>query len=222
MTSVSSTASSSSTSSATKSLTSSATIAGNFDTFLKLLTTQLKNQDPSSPLDTNQFTQQLVQFSSVEQQLKSNDLLTTLVKNANTGTAASAAGYLGATITADGSKATLSDGQAKWSWNAARAASKATITIQDASGATVYSKTASIDAGDGSFTWDGRSTDGALRTSGNYTLKIDATDASGSPVTVSTSVSGKVDSVDLSGSEPVLTLGTTKVPLSSVKTLSRL
>ena len=55
------------------------TIAGNFQTFLTLLTTQLKNQNPLDPLDTNQFTSQLVQFARVEQQLKSNDQLSSLV-----------------------------------------------------------------------------------------------------------------------------------------------
>src|ERR1700675_2201733 len=54
-------------------------LAGNFDTFLKLLTTQLQNQDPLSPLDTNQFTQQLVEFASVEQQVNMNSNLQTLI-----------------------------------------------------------------------------------------------------------------------------------------------
>src|SRR5690348_5514945 len=72
------TASSGTTGTATKSI-DTAEIASNFTQFLQLLTTQLKNQDPLSPMDTNQFTQQLVEFSQVEQQLKTNDSLTTLV-----------------------------------------------------------------------------------------------------------------------------------------------
>src|SRR5262249_10208809 len=54
-------------------------LAGNFDEFLKLLTTQLQHQDPLSPLDPNQFTQELVQFSSVEQQIQTNTSLSTLI-----------------------------------------------------------------------------------------------------------------------------------------------
>jgi len=73
------TSSSSGSSGSTLSSTTDATLAGNFQTFLTLLTTQLQNQNPLDPLDTNQFTQQLVQFASVEQQLKTNDQLTTLV-----------------------------------------------------------------------------------------------------------------------------------------------
>ena len=78
------------------------TIAGNFDTFLQLLTTQLKNQNPLDPLDTNQFTQQLVQFSSVEQQLKTNDYpVGPGGSNANT-VQTSAVNYIGKTVTASG------------------------------------------------------------------------------------------------------------------------
>src|ERR1041384_4500918 len=81
---------------------SKAVLAGNFDTFLQLLTTQLKNQNPLDPLDTNQFTQQLVQFAGVEQQLKTNDFLASLVQaNANT-TNSNAVNYIGKTVTASG------------------------------------------------------------------------------------------------------------------------
>jgi flagellar basal-body rod modification protein FlgD len=201
--------------------TSKKTIAGNFDTFLQLLTTQLQNQNPLDPLDTNQFTQQLVQFSSVEQMLKTNDLLTTLVTASTADRAASAAGYLGATITADGSTTAMADGKASWTWTSPRAATKATISVIDKSGATVYTQTGAIDAGAGSFTWDGRTNDGSMYNDGEFTLKIDAQDASGQPVTVSTEISGKVDAVDLSGDVPILKVGGLSVALDKVKTLTR-
>jgi flagellar basal-body rod modification protein FlgD len=197
------------------------TIAGNFDTFLQLLTTQLQNQNPLDPLDTNQFTQQLVQFSGVEQALKTNDYLATLVAASAADRAASAAGYLGATITADGSTTSLVDGKAAWTFSASKPAAKATINVLDASGQTVFSKSTALAAGPGSFTWDGRGDDGTLHTSGEYTLKIDAKDATGSPVTISTEVSGTVDAVDLSGDQPVLRLGSISVALDKVKTLRR-
>jgi flagellar basal-body rod modification protein FlgD len=201
--------------------TSKKTIASNFDTFLQLLTTQLQNQSPLDPLDTNQFTQQLVQFSSVEQMLKTNDLLTTLVTASTADRAASAAGYLGATITADGSTTTMADGKASWAWTSPRTAPKATISVIDQSGATVYTRTQVIDAGAGSFTWDGRTNDGSMYNDGQFTLKIDAQDASGQPVAVSTEVSGKVDAVDLSGDVPILKVGALSVALGKVKTLTR-
>src|SRR3954463_1904893 len=102
------------------------TIAGNFDTFLQLLTTQLQNQNPLDPLDTNQFTQQLVEFSGVEQQLKTNDFLSSLVQaNANT-TNSNAVGYIGKTVTASGVRAELANNKATWSFNLKDAA---TVTV---------------------------------------------------------------------------------------------
>ena len=88
-------------------------IASNFTTFLQLLTTQLKNQDPLSPMDTNQFTQQLVEFASVEQQMKSNDSLTTLVSLEQSAQSTSALALVGATVVVDGSTTQLANGQAQ-------------------------------------------------------------------------------------------------------------
>ena len=96
-------------------------IASNFTTFLQLLTTQLKNQNPLDPLDTNQFTQQLVQFAQVEQQMKSNDLLSGLVLLEKSSEATAALAYVGSTVVVDGSTAQLANGQAKWTLNVQQA-----------------------------------------------------------------------------------------------------
>src|SRR5580765_6841504 len=85
-------------------------IASNFTTFLQLLTTQLKNQNPLDPLDTNQFTQQLVEFAQVEQQMKSNDLLSGLVLLEKSAEATAALAYVGSTVVVDGSTAQLANG----------------------------------------------------------------------------------------------------------------
>src|SRR3954468_24462730 len=90
------------------------TIAGNFQTFLTLLTTQLKNQNPLDPLDTNQFTSQLVQFAQVEQQLKQNDQLATLVSLQKTAQATAALEFVGKTVPVDGATAPLQNGTATW------------------------------------------------------------------------------------------------------------
>src|SRR3954468_10702584 len=97
--------SSSSSSSSSLGSTTGATLAGNFQTFLTLLTTQLQNQNPLDPLDTNQFTQQLVQFAGVEQQLKTNDQLTSLITLQQTAQSTEALGFVGKTAVVDGSKA---------------------------------------------------------------------------------------------------------------------
>src|ERR1700745_1003382 len=92
-------------------------IAGNFNTFLTLLTTQLQNQNPLDPLDTNQFTQQLVQFASVEQQINMNTQLQTLVSLQQTAQNSQALGFVGKTVTVSGSTAPLINGQAQWTFN---------------------------------------------------------------------------------------------------------
>src|SRR5215831_15863666 len=96
--------------------TDKTTLAGNFNTFLTLLTTQLKNQNPLDPLDTNQFTQQLVQFASVEQQINMNTQLTTLVSLQKATQTTSAMGFLGKTVTVKGATAPLMNGQAQWTF----------------------------------------------------------------------------------------------------------
>ena len=88
------------------SVTSRSTIAQNFNTFLQLLTTQLKNQNPLDPLDTNQFTQQLVQFAQVEQQMNTNTSLGTLVSLQQTAQSTAALGFLGSTVTVNGNTIT--------------------------------------------------------------------------------------------------------------------
>src|SRR5918911_3460789 len=88
----------------------------NFDTFLKLLTTQIKNQDPLQPLDSNQFTQQLVQFSQVEQAINTNDKLSSLVTLQSTNQMVNSLSLVDRTIEFTGDTAPLSNGQAKWSY----------------------------------------------------------------------------------------------------------
>ncbi len=201
------------------STTDTKSIAGNFTQFLTLLTTQLKNQNPLDPLDTNQFTQQLVQFAGVEQQLKTNASLDTILTNSKASAASSASGLIGKSITADGATTDLTDGKATWTLTPDRAAARAVVTIKDASGTVVATKATTLKAGAQSFEWDGTSTSGLKAKDARYTVTVDALDTTGARVSVDTKITGKVDGVDLSGSEPVLTIGAARVPASSVKTL---
>ena len=200
--------------------TSAQEIAGNFTQFLTLLTTQLKNQNPLDPMDTNQFTQQLVQFAGVEQQLKTNDRLDNILTSSKAASSATATSYIGKSITADGSAADLtSGGSANWNLNASRAASKAVVSILDSKSNVVGTQTIALTAGSQTFTWNGRTASGMSAPAGTYTIKVAAQDATGAAVTVDTSTSGTVDEVDLSGSTPVLLVGSQRVPLSSVQTV---
>jgi flagellar basal-body rod modification protein FlgD len=204
----------------TPTTTSRASIANNFDTFLLLLTTQLKNQNPLDPLDTNQFTQQLVQFAGVEQQIRTNESLEALVNLNKASQLSTAMGYVGATVTADGATSALKDGVATWYVTAPRSAS-ATINISDSTGNVVFTTDATLDSGTSGFTWDGKMSNGQNAPAGQYTIKINAKDASGQGVTISTQFSGVVDAVDLSGDQPLLLIGTALVSMDKIKSVQR-
>src|SRR6185503_13050473 len=116
-------------------LNSNEMIASNFQSFLTLLTTQLKNQNPLDPLDTNQFTQQLVQFASVEQQLKTNDELTSLVSLQKTAQSTQALTFVGKTAVVDGSTTSLRNASATWELGVPTA-SNVSISIANSTGQT--------------------------------------------------------------------------------------
>jgi flagellar basal-body rod modification protein FlgD len=195
-------------------------LAGNFQTFLTLLTTQLKNQNPLDPLDTNQFTQQLVQFAQVEQQLKQNEQLAALVAMERTAQATTALAYVGQTVVVDGQTAALKGGQATWSFVAPKPVAAA-ITVKSATGQTVYSGNFTINTGTQNFTWDGRDNSGVKWPDGNYTLSVSAKDASGQSVAISSEVQGVVDSVDVTKSPPVLSIGGQTFTLDKIKRVVR-
>jgi flagellar basal-body rod modification protein FlgD len=192
------------------------TLASNFTTFLQLLTTQLKNQNPLDPLDTNQFTQQLVQFAQVEQQLKSNDQLEALVNLQKTAQSTQALQFAGKTVTVDGKTSRLANNQAGWTFSSPKPAS-ATVVITNAAGQTVYNGNFTVNAGTQNFIWDGRGTNGTVWPEGDYSISVTAKDASGQSVAISTEVQGVVDSVDLTKDPPVLSIGGHDFTLDKVK-----
>jgi flagellar basal-body rod modification protein FlgD len=195
-------------------------IASNFTTFLQLLTTQLQNQDPLSPMDTNQFTQQLVQFASVEQQMKSNDSLSTLVSLQQTAQTTSALALVGATVVVNGATSSLANGQANWTLNATQPAT-ATVTIADSTGRAAYTGTFTVNSGDQTFTWNGQGNDGTIWPPGNYTLTATGVSASGQNTAISTRVQAPVDSVDLTQNPPVLAVAGQNYTLSQVQKIVR-
>ena len=203
--------------------TGSATTAGrtnlvsNFETFLQLLTTQLKNQDPLSPLDSNDFTAQLTQMAGVEQQLLTNDLLQALV-NQSTGGLDGAVSYIGKYVTAAGAATRLEDGVANWSYELAADAADVQLEILDSRGAVVWSGDAPNNgSGIHDFAWDGRTTSGAQLTDGGvYTLRVAATTAGGQSIDSQVLIRGIVSGVEMYDGQPYVTVGGSIVPMSQV------
>jgi flagellar basal-body rod modification protein FlgD len=195
-------------------------IADNFQTFLTLLTTQLQNQNPLDPLDTNQFTAQLVQFAGVEQQLKSNDQLKSLVALEKSAQGTQALIYVGNNVAVDGSIAKFDGSKATWNFIAPKE-SNATITITNSAGQTVYSGKYNLSEGNASFVWDGKGNDGTQWPAGTYKMSATAKDSSGNDVAIATEVQGVVDSVDLTADPPLLSIGGQNYTTSQIKRIVR-
>ena len=188
-----------------------------YDTFIKLLTAQIQNQDPLAPMDSTQFTQQLVQMTGVQQQLYSNELLGQLVANTGTGMS-DAVSVIGREVTAASDKAVVASGEAKWSYNLGKDAASVKIEVLDSNGRTVaVAAPTNVGAGDQTFTWNGKDLNGVKRADGGeYRLRITPVDSGGATITSRVFQLGVVTAVEQSNGQPVLSLGGAKVPWSAV------
>jgi flagellar basal-body rod modification protein FlgD len=214
-----SSSSSSSSSAAASSALASQQIAGNFQSFLTLLTTQLQNQNPLDPLDTNQFTQQLVEFAGVQQQLNTNDSLATLVSLQQTAQSTQALGFVGKTAVVNGSTAALTNSTATWQLSVPTA-STVNVTIASSTGQTVFSGSYAVNAGNNQpFIWNGQGSDGTQLPDGNYTMTATAKDASNNTVAISTQIEGVVSSVDLTQSPPLLSIDGQTYTVSQIQSI---
>jgi flagellar basal-body rod modification protein FlgD len=192
-------------------------LANNFETFLTLLTAQLKNQDPLSPLDSKDFTNQLVQFSGVEQQLKTNDLLSSLTENTKLSAGATAVAYLGKEATANTSLASIKEGGVtSWNYNLPRNAASVNLRVLDSAGRVVATAIGDATKGDKTFNWDGKDQAGRPVPAGTYRLEIVANATDGQAFTGSISRRGIISAVDLSGATPTVTIDGASVPLSAI------
>jgi flagellar basal-body rod modification protein FlgD len=194
-------------------------IAGNFQSFLTLLTTQLQNQNPLDPLDTNQFTQQLVEFAGVQQQLNTNDSLSTLVSLQQATQSTEALSYVGKTAIVKGNVATMNSSVAVWAVSVPTT-SVMNVSIANSTGQTVFTGEYNVSAGNNQpFEWNGQGNDGTQWPDGNYTMTATAKDSSGNTVGVTTAVGGVVSSVDLTQSPPLLTIGGQTYTISQVESI---
>jgi flagellar basal-body rod modification protein FlgD len=195
----------------TTSTTSSAEsrLVGDYDSFLLLLTTQLKNQDPLAPMDATQFVSQLSQFASVEQMIVSNQKLDQIVSSLGANSILADIGLIGRTVEVPGSAAELRDGSLSLTYSLAKDAEQAAVVIRDADGNIVRQLPVSTTAGEHGLTWDGTDEDGDQLEDGTYTFTFGAADAEGKPVATQSYVTAAVTRVETtaSGSSLVLSNG---------------
>jgi len=184
------------------STTAFSSLTENLDTFLTLLTTQLQNQDPLEPLDTEQFTQQLVQFAGVEQSIQTNANLETLISLQSSSDRSSALELIGRSVTVTDDKAVHQGAGASWTYELPTAAAAVDLAVLDSNGAVVA--TAQGATGAQTFEWNGRNNKGDTALPGVYRLEVNARDATGAVLEAKIQTNSTVTGVTFSESGPRL------------------
>jgi flagellar basal-body rod modification protein FlgD len=192
------------------------TLADTFDTFLMLLTTQLQNQDPLDPMESSEFTSQLVQFSGVEQAINTNKKLEQLVMLQTSNQLNSAVAFIGKTVEVISDLLLLKDGEAKISYGLDRNAADTIISIVDQNGRVVRTVQGETAAGRHEFEWDGRDANGIQKDDDVYSFSVIATDGDSETIDTIAASFGIVTGVEVVENAPRLNIGELGVPFSAV------
>lgn len=196
---------------------SSTGLNGDFTMFLKLLTTQMQNQDPLSPMDTTQYTQQLVQYSQVEQSMAQTTTLKSILSALGTQNLTQASSLIGRAVEVDSPVSGLTDTRAaQWSWSTPRDAASVVATITDASGKVVDTRTVQVTGNTGTLAWDGLTSNGREMPAGKYSLSIKALDSSGTQLTSTVHSIGTVSDVQLGNGAVLVTVNGNQVDASKL------
>ena len=189
-------------------------LSGNLTDFLKLLMTQLQNQDPTSPMDTNAFTSQLVQYASVEQQINTNSNLTTLIQATQSNMTLQSSALVGKEVTATNDHLSLQNGSSLVHFTA-NAAGPVNIAVYSASGEKILQTAVTATAGNNDWTWNGQDSNGSTHADGSY--KVAVVDPSGTAI--ATTVTGTVTGVLRNASSVSLALGALQTDVSTVQSV---
>ncbi|MFO1188012.1 MAG: flagellar hook capping FlgD N-terminal domain-containing protein [Alphaproteobacteria bacterium] len=202
--------------------TATSKLAQNFDNFLKLLTTQLQYQDPLSPMDANQFTTQLVQFTQVEQSVKMNSQIENLIKVERASQALSAVTFIGTDVEAKGDQISFNGTDPlTWHYNLSKSAQSVTLSIENAQGRTVKLISGEKAVGRHDLIWDGKDSTGKVVPSGTYTLKVSATGENRALIDSSVTREGRVSAVSTTSDGIQLFLDDVQFSLDDVLTIRR-
>ena len=201
--------------------TSEAKLKDDLNKFLNLLVTQLKHQDPLDPMDATEFTSQLVQFASVEQQIQQNANLEKLISLQQGSQISSLVNYIGMNVEAVSQKMPLEDGFAKFTYTLPSNVAKSNLNIVNDKGISVYSADTAITAGPHGYIWDGRDKNGVLQPDGDYTVVVSAQDRDGKILPVEYTVFGRVTGATAENGDVALFMGKSiQVPLDKIKSVT--
>ncbi|WP_315705557.1 MULTISPECIES: flagellar hook assembly protein FlgD [unclassified Bradyrhizobium] len=213
---VSATSSTTSNSSTSSSSSSSSTAMSSTD-FLKLLVSELQNQDPLNATSVTDFVNQMTSYATFTEQSATNTSMSSLASSFSSLVTLNSVNYIGHTVEAKSDTATLSNGSATYGYSLSSVASNVSISIKDSSGNTVWTGTGTGNAGSNSFTWDGKDSSGnQLSDGGQYTISVTATNAAGTSVLNYTTITGTVTGIDTSTSTPSLTVSGASVSAANI------
>lgn len=190
-------------------------LSSNFSDFLSLLMTQLQNQDPSSPMDSNQFTSELVQFTGVEQQINTNNDLTQLIQLNQASQVEQSSAMIGKPVTATSSQLTLQNSSAQIEFNTASAEPVA-IAVYNSAGAQIQTASLTSSAGTNTWTWNGQSANGVSEPDGAYTVSVMSVGTNGTTTSIPFTVTGTATSVINNSGTVEVQMGGLTLPFSDV------
>lgn len=202
---------------ASKAAAAQAKLDDDMNRFLKLLVTQLKNQDPLKPMDATEFTSQLVQFASVEQQISANANLEKLLGLQQTSQVSDMVNFIGNTIEADAKVVPLENGKAEFTYDLDTKSDKTAIVIKNSSGLNVFSTDGENGAGKHNYVWDGKTSSGSIAPDGSYTVVVTAVDRAGEVLGVKQTVFGRVTGAGAENGIVSLFMGDSSVTMDKVQ-----
>lgn len=174
-----------------KTESAAATAASDFQSFLKLLTAQLRNQDPLSPIDSTQFVEQLASFSAVEQQIQTNRLLTELTSGMSTSGLETATLWIGKNVEADVKSVRFAGEPVAF---AAPSSAKGDFVVRNSRNEVVFRQPLGATR---DISWDGRAEDGSIAPFADYAVAIETTDEAGKVSSTSVSIVSRVSEARL-------------------------
>ncbi|MBO34194.1 MAG: flagellar hook capping protein [Rhodospirillaceae bacterium] len=200
--------------------TAGSTLAGDLDSFLLLLTTQLQHQDPLSPLEPTEFTGQLVQFASVEQSIATNKHMEDLLSVQNASLASSVVGFIGTSVEAEINNLPVQNGTAEFTYTLSDNAKNVVIAIMDDKGNIKHTKAGELAAGEHNYTWDGKDANGVQVTDGAYIVSVTPIGFTDEPVAVKTIIKANITGVNMESGSTMLDANGVAIPLDKVLTVN--
>ncbi|MCA3312912.1 MAG: hypothetical protein ING24_13760 [Roseomonas sp.] len=202
---------------AATSTSQSSKFGGDFNTFLTLLTTQIKNQSPTDPLDTNQMTNQLVQFASVEQQIAMNQNLQRLLALEQTSQLTASAPLIGQMVSVEAEQITLQSGKGSLNLPAAGASQTALVTIRGSGNRVIRQETVPLGSAPKTWSWDGKDSDGLALPDGAYKVSVTGAAIGGKAEALPFTTIGKVTGAEKAGDDLKLLLGQLQVSFDKLR-----